>query len=97
MTIKAVLVGVLAIGLAATPALAKKAKAPPAPPCVKDKVLIALETRMLQTELGIPVSTVARSMAIQPALLQDLLGAGGSEADNVVPLFAKQTRAVHNG
>jgi hypothetical protein len=51
MTIKAVLVGVLAIGLAATPALAKKAKAPPAPPCVKDKVLVALETRMLQTEL----------------------------------------------
>ena len=51
MTIKAVLVGVLAIGLAATPALAKKAKAPPAPPCVKDKVLVALEMRMLQTEL----------------------------------------------
>lgn len=51
MTMKAVLVGVLAIGLAATPALAKKAKAPPAPPCVKDKVLVSLEMRMLQTEL----------------------------------------------
>lgn len=52
-TIKAVLVGVLAIGLAATPALAKKGKAakPAAPACVKDKVLSSLQMRMLQTEL----------------------------------------------
>ena len=49
MTMKAVLVGVLAIGLAATPALAKKK--PAAPACVKDKVLVALQMRMLQTEL----------------------------------------------
>ncbi len=49
MTIKALLVGVLAIGLAATPALAKKRPAVPA--CVKDKVLLSLEMRMLQTEL----------------------------------------------
>src|ERR1700682_6149299 len=49
MTMKALLVGVLAIGLAATPALAKKK--PAAPPCVKDKVLVALEMRMMQTEL----------------------------------------------
>src|SRR5262245_61135013 len=53
MTIKAVLVGVLAIGLAVTPALAKKSKpAKPAQPnCVKDKVLTALQMRMMQTEL----------------------------------------------
>jgi hypothetical protein len=51
-TIKAVLVGVLAIGLAATPALAKKGKGKPAvPACVKDKVLTSLQMRMLQTEL----------------------------------------------
>lgn len=49
MTIKAVLIGVLAVGLAATPALAKKK--PAAPACVKDKVLQSLEVRMLQTEL----------------------------------------------
>ena len=49
MTMKALLVGVLAIGLAATPALAKKK--PAAPACVKDKVLVSLEMRMLQTEL----------------------------------------------
>jgi hypothetical protein len=49
MTIKALLVGVLAIGLAATPALAKKK--PAAPACVKDKVLVSLEMRMMQTEL----------------------------------------------
>ena len=49
MTMKAVLVGVLAIGLAATPALAKKK--PAAPACVKDKVLVSLQMRMLQTEL----------------------------------------------
>jgi hypothetical protein len=49
MTIKALLIGVIAIGLAATPALAKKK--PAAPACVKDKVLVSLEMRMLQTEL----------------------------------------------
>ena len=49
MTIKALLVGVVAIGLAATPALAKRK--PAVPPCVKDKVLVSLEMRMLQTEL----------------------------------------------
>ena len=51
MSMKAVLVGVLAIGLAATPALAKKVHKPAAPPCVKDKVLVSLEMRMMQTEL----------------------------------------------
>jgi hypothetical protein len=53
MTIKAVLVGVLAIGLAVTPALAKKSKPakPAQPACVKDKVLTALQMRMMQTEL----------------------------------------------
>jgi hypothetical protein len=53
MTIKAVLVGVLAIGLAVTPALAKKNRAakPAQPACVKDKVLTALQMRMMQTEL----------------------------------------------
>jgi hypothetical protein len=52
MRMKAVLISVLAIGLAATPALAKKApRKPAAPPCVKDKVLVALEMRMMQTEL----------------------------------------------
>lgn len=52
-TLKAVLVGVLAIGLAATPALAKKGKPakPATPACVKDKVLSSLQMRMLQTEL----------------------------------------------
>ena len=52
MKIKALLVGVLAIGLVATPALAKKKPSRPAePPCVKDKVLTALQMRMMQTEL----------------------------------------------
>ncbi|MBI1213691.1 MAG: hypothetical protein GC190_19705 [Alphaproteobacteria bacterium] len=53
MTTKAVLVGVLAIGLAATPALARKHKPakPAVPDCVKGKVLESLEMRMLQTEL----------------------------------------------
>lgn len=53
MTIKAVLVGVLAIGLAVTPALAKKNRSakPAQPACVKDKVLTALQMRMMQTEL----------------------------------------------
>jgi hypothetical protein len=37
--------------LAVGPAIAAKKKAPPAPPCVKDKVLTAFQTRMLQTEL----------------------------------------------
>jgi hypothetical protein len=53
MSMKAILVGILAIGLAVTPALAKKARkaAPPAPTCVKDRVLSSLQMRMLQTEL----------------------------------------------
>ena len=47
--------------------------------------------RVLQAELNIPVSTVARSMSIQPALLDNLLGTCAAEADNVVPLFGKNT------
>ena len=44
----------LVIAAAATcvgPVLAAKKKGPPAPPCVKDKVLTAFQVRMLQTEL----------------------------------------------
>lgn len=37
--------------LAVGPAVAAKKKAPPAPRCVKDKVLSAFQMRMLQTEL----------------------------------------------
>jgi hypothetical protein len=51
MSMKAVLIGIVAIGLAATPALAKKHRAPATPDCVKDKVLTALQMRMMQTEL----------------------------------------------
>ena len=78
MTIKAVLVGVLAIGLAATPALAKKVKAPPAPPCVKDKVLVALEMRMMQTELvvgALSCQMTPRYNDFVKAYQPDLMGA----------------------
>ncbi len=37
--------------MVAGPAMAAKKKAPPAPKCVKDKVLSAFQMRMLQTEL----------------------------------------------
>ena len=78
-TLKAVLVGVLAIGLAATPALAKKGKAKPAAPaCVKDKVLSSLQMRMLQTELvvgALSCQMTPRYNEFVTAYKPDLMGA----------------------
>jgi len=53
---------------------------------------IAEGLRVLQTALGIPTSAVARSMSIEPALLDDLLGNDPHEtsADNVVSLFSRR-------
>ena len=51
---------------------------------------IAEGLRVLQAELNIPVATVARSMSVAPALLDELLGTREGEVDNVIPLFGRK-------
>ncbi len=90
MTIKAVLVGVLAVGLAVTPALAAKKK-PPASSCVKDKVLVALEMRMLQTELvvgALSCQMTPRYNDFVQAYKADLMGAHKT----LLKFFARESK-----